>query len=155
MRQQIGQGLTIALLAGVTFFYPLLAPIPHRIDEVHLKMIRNGMSLAEVESIFGVPPGEYDSAEWDHEALLEAFGSRQTYGGFQWENEMTSWRSPRPIEWGIWQEEQKRCKGWTSRHGSFSVYFDTNGLVRSTGYSNCVRVVPPWERLRRFLKPNQ
>src|SRR5437870_2426231 len=57
-------GLLATLLVGIAFFYPLLAPIRHRIDPDHFKSIRDGMSLPQVEAIIGVPPGEY-GAETD------------------------------------------------------------------------------------------
>jgi len=69
MKKRFRRGLLVALVALVAFFYPLLAPTPHRIDETHFKLIEQGMSRAQVEAIFGVPPGEYDWAEADGAAL--------------------------------------------------------------------------------------
>lgn len=69
MRHRIRRGMLAALIAGVTFFYPLLAPTPHRIDDAHLQQILPGMTRAQVEAIFGAPPGEYDWAEADGSAL--------------------------------------------------------------------------------------
>src|SRR5947207_1673873 len=63
MKHRIRRGSLVALIAGITFFYPLLAPTPHRIDETHFSLVEKGMSRAEIEAIFGVPPGEYDWAE--------------------------------------------------------------------------------------------
>jgi hypothetical protein len=154
MKHRIGRGLTVVAVAGITFFYPLLAPTPHRIDEAHLKMIRNGMSLAEVESIFGVPPGEDDSAEWDLKAAmadLEQTEWRITFGNFN--PYVVSCIAP--IDSIVLDEELKRRKKWVSCNGSFSVQLDTSGLVSSTWHSKFVRIVPPWERLRRFLKSDQ
>src|SRR5262245_49350491 len=65
MKRRFRRGMLAALIAGVTFFYPLLAPTPHRIDEAHFRQIQPGMTRAQVEAIFGAPPGEYDWAEAD------------------------------------------------------------------------------------------
>jgi len=69
MKKRIRRGLLMTLVAVVAFFYPLLAPMPHRVDETHFNLIEKGMSRAQVEAIFGVPPGEYDWAESDGSAL--------------------------------------------------------------------------------------
>jgi succinate dehydrogenase flavin-adding protein (antitoxin of CptAB toxin-antitoxin module) len=69
IKHRIRRGMLAALIAGVTFFYPLLAPTPHRIDEAHFRQIQAGMTRAQVEAIFGAPPGEYDWAEADGSAL--------------------------------------------------------------------------------------
>jgi len=69
MKRRFRRGMLAALIAGVTFFYPLLAPMPHRIDEAHFRQIQPGMTRAQVEAIFGAPPGEYDWAEADGSAL--------------------------------------------------------------------------------------
>jgi hypothetical protein len=50
----------VTALALITFLYPLGAPPRHRIDERHFKLIRPGMTEAEVEAIFGAPAGVYD-----------------------------------------------------------------------------------------------
>ena len=60
MRRYLKHGVPVGLFLLVTLFYPLLAPTPHRIDEAHFKQIRIGMTLEEVASIFGAPPGKYD-----------------------------------------------------------------------------------------------
>src|SRR5215475_126609 len=61
MKRRLSQCLMIVLLATITLFFPLLAS-PHRIDEAHRDLIREGLTAAEVESIFGVPAGTYDWA---------------------------------------------------------------------------------------------
>src|SRR5262245_44743117 len=55
--------LIALFLISLLGLYPLLAPPPHRIDQAHCDLIKKGMTKDEVESIFGVPPGEYDFAE--------------------------------------------------------------------------------------------
>src|SRR5207247_6651410 len=62
MKCRFGRGLLLALLLMILFFYPMLAPPAHRIDADHYALIRNGMSLDEVERILGVPAGRYDWA---------------------------------------------------------------------------------------------
>jgi hypothetical protein len=62
--------LLLVLVAIVIGFYPLLAPTPHRIDQAHFELIQDGMTKADVEAIFGVPPGQYDWAEADSVAHL-------------------------------------------------------------------------------------
>ena len=49
MKRRFGRGLLVALLLMILFFYPMLAPPVHRIDADHYALIRNGMSLDEVE----------------------------------------------------------------------------------------------------------
>jgi len=44
---------------------PLLAPTPHR-DRSQVDLIRPGMTLADVEALFGVPAGNYDWAQTNH-----------------------------------------------------------------------------------------
>jgi hypothetical protein len=53
-------------------FYPLLAPTPHRIDQAHFELIQNGLTRADVEAIFGVPPGQHD---WAEPESLHKYGS--------------------------------------------------------------------------------
>lgn len=63
MRRFISPFLLIASVVVVLGFYPLLAPTPHRIDQAHFELIKQGMAKADVEAIFGVPAGQYDWAE--------------------------------------------------------------------------------------------
>jgi hypothetical protein len=60
--QRLLRPTTTVLRMGTPLLYPLLAPPPHRIDEAHFQLIAEGMTEAEVEAIFGVPAGSYDSA---------------------------------------------------------------------------------------------
>jgi hypothetical protein len=69
------QLLLALLIASITFFYPLLAPTPHRIAQAHADLIIAGMTKEQVEAIFGVPEGSYDWAEHEihpvHLRLIE------------------------------------------------------------------------------------
>src|SRR5262245_63526578 len=65
--------LLAALIASITFFYPLLAPSPHRIDPDHFEFIVAGMTKEQVEAIFGVPAGKYDWAEDDSQPRLHFY----------------------------------------------------------------------------------
>src|SRR5262245_10856951 len=64
MKNRIGRGLVVVFLGVTTLLMPLLVS-SHRIDEAHRNLIREGMTAAEVESIFGVPAGTYDWAVQD------------------------------------------------------------------------------------------
>src|SRR5262245_12472544 len=79
MKSRFSLGLLAALIAGITLFYPLLAPTPHRIDEAHFKLIEKGMSLAQVEAIFGVPSGNYDWAEGPIDPVERYFGRQKSW----------------------------------------------------------------------------
>src|SRR5204863_125863 len=103
------RGLLIALVAVVTFFYPLLTPTPHRIDETHVSLIDKGMSRAQVEAIFGVPPGQYDWPEGESAAL-------RYY----------------PVTSLIIPARPWKIETWTSRHGSFGIQFDEHDHVTWT-----------------------
>jgi hypothetical protein len=58
--------LLASLIASLAFIYSLLAPPIHRIDKDHAELIKQGMTYAKVESIFGQPPGNYDWAVADN-----------------------------------------------------------------------------------------
>ena len=50
------------LAVAVAGFLALwLATTQHRINENSVKLIQNGMTQAEIEVVFGVPPGDYSS----------------------------------------------------------------------------------------------
>jgi hypothetical protein len=136
--------LLAALIVLITFLYPLLAPTPHRIDPAHADLIVRGMTKEQVETIFGVPAGEYDWAEaagglalWHYRGRLALRLSRENLVARR--NRAvavaTNVRGPIPVS----------ILTWTSRHGSFAVWFDDNDLV-STNAMTEVRIVPPWQR---------
>ena len=135
-------GCTLVAVLGL---YPLLAPPAHRIDQAHAARIVNGMTMDQVEAIFGVPAGGYDWAEPKANMLvlidIDFLGAIQFVGAplvpdeptvdLHFPNRVAAW-SGGP-SWS-----------WTSRHGFFSVAFDPQGRVVSTGMSDEVRIVPPW-----------
>jgi hypothetical protein len=129
------------LIVSITFFYPLLAPTPHRIDKSHCDLIVRGMTQDQVESIFGVPAGQYDWAEDDDAAryrlymrLMRAADERE---------------ASRYVVLGLSHDISRRLRSnqiWTSRHGSFTVWFGEDQRVLSTDAWTAVRIVPPWQR---------
>lgn len=50
-------------VVGVVLAYPLLTPVVHRIDDGHFNLIHPGMTVDQVEAIFGVSAGSYGSTE--------------------------------------------------------------------------------------------
>jgi hypothetical protein len=139
--------LLVSLVAGIAFFYPLLAPPAHRIDPAHFELIKNGMTAADVAAILGASAGRYDGAEPDYEQL-HAYGfvprSRTIMLGGTKRLRYTL----TPIR--LWDLDGVTIAQWVSRHGVFTINFDSDGTVRSK-QSGEARIVPPWERLRRFL----
>jgi hypothetical protein len=154
----------LILFVVIALFFPLLAPPPHRIDEEHFALIRKGMTEAEVEAIFGVPEGSYNWAVGDPEfslwmdVLVEleyvqqqaviVLNEREFNREFsrktrQW---FTPWAS-----WVMQRGDVRNVKTWISRHGSFYVATNSNGLVVSKGQMGKPRIEPPWQRWwRRF-----
>lgn len=119
----------------------LLAPRPHRIDVEHFKLIQPGMSRAEVEAIFGAPAGKYDWAEADDSAV---FTRTVTGASFSPDGR-------RLVLAGTTRgfSTIRFCTGgmmdWVSRHGAFSVHFDSAGRVSWCG-AWPARILPPWQR---------
>ena len=159
------QGLLATLLVGITFFYPLLAPIRHRIDPAHFQLIQDGMTPDRVEAIFGVPEGKY-GAETD--ATMDRFmlilmhdyhvGSRSRRNLLEVKKRLDDpspsaieailelHSSPPPLDW-------RRVRTWTSPRGTISVGFDHENRVYLKHSSADVRVVPPWQRWwRSYVK---
>jgi hypothetical protein len=141
--------LVLVLVAIVIGFYPLLAPTSHRIDPAHFELIQEGMSRADVEAIFGVPPGQYDWAEPDpaylkraklvsaiHMAINRAEMRYAAASSVQ-----QSFRSALLV-----RDEPTTRETWGGRHGIFAVRFGPDGTVVSTSGPQRVRMVPPWQR---------
>jgi hypothetical protein len=135
--------LLLAAVAGVGFVYPLLAPTPHRIDQNHFELIKDGMTMAEVEAIFGVPAGRYDWAEPDSVGrvriwmalgqAVQAQQGRDTHLGIRFLTGVKTFSDGGVNEM------------WVSRHGAFTVHFDANDRVAWKSEDG-VRIVPPWQR---------
>jgi hypothetical protein len=119
------RGLLLILFVAVTFFFPLSAPIPHRIDGVHRFLIERGMTEAEVEGIFGVPAGSYDGAIVEEDRLLG-------------DSSLFLLKMVRNAH---------HCKVWSGRHGAVCICFDKQGRVLMLMSNHFkTRVVLPWER---------
>ena len=155
--------LIAALLVGLLGFYPLLAPPIHRIDKAHAELIKHGMTYAEVETIFGQPPGNYDWAVADQGVIrlwyvatgasvnttnttfaIGAAGSNTLWA----DGTLTSLarqRQARYVTTLFLASTGGNTKTWTSRHGTCTVFFDNDGLVSGTitEWGN-TRVEPPW-----------
>jgi len=147
MRHRFRRGMLAALIAGVTFFYPLLAPTPHRIDETHFRQIQPGMTRAQVEAIFGAPPGEYDWAESDGDGFLLLIDSGLIAMGGETANHYH-------VTSAILNRDPNHQSIWTSRHGTFGIYFGENERVSWTNHRSEVRIVPPWQRAWQWWKSN-
>jgi hypothetical protein len=136
--------LLLALLALVTGFFPLLAPTPHRIDQVHFELIQAGMTKSQVEAIFGVPCGQYDWAEAEPPALWS--GSFSLLSGdrlFVSYPASGNLGSLGVIDFVGFYTASER---WVSRHGEFVIHFDGDDRVVGKGGDGGVRIVPPWQR---------
>ena len=126
----LGSGIVaMAAVAGLAFW--LTAP-KHRIHEESIGLIEAGMSQAEVEAIFGVPPGDYSSntanAAWIPTSLSNSL----------------------KLTFIVPEGEQQTWKG---ENVSVTVVF--NPLVVEKPYVIWVRVVAPSEpffaKIRRWL----
>jgi hypothetical protein len=138
--RRLSRLLMLALLAVVAGFYPLLAPTPHRIDQTHFDLIEPRMTVANVEAIFGVPPGSYDWAEqhpYYFGLVIDRFGFDIGL--------------PNPPGEVLRESEPVLWQAWISRHGAFTVAFDSQGrAVRK--HQNDTRIVPPWQRWWKAIR---
>src|SRR5882672_2689865 len=123
MKCRCSGGLVLALLLIILFFYPMLAPPVHRIDADHYALIRNGMSLDEVELVFGVPAGHYDWAVRKNPRLFVA-----------------------PMI-----TNEVRQVSWISRHGVGTVWFDEQMRVVGKSSWGETSVEPPWHNWRKWF----
>ena len=135
-------------------------------------MIVQGLTRAQVESVLGVPAGNYDWAESDRVLLW----SEVTFlSGSTIINEVPllgmekrtaevligSSGSSRPALQGaianavsgstvrIWGFGSHSQATWTGRHGALTVWFDDQERVISTSFSPDVKIVPPWKKWRK------
>lgn len=158
MRRFISPFLLIASVVVVLGFYPLLAPTPHRIDQAHFELIKQGMAKADVEAIFGVPSGEYDWAESEsHAHLVRALAAIRLEEAKILERaaaaEHTADLRRRLLaEARAFYLVAEVSETWVSRHGAFTVQFDENNRVDSTNGGHGVRIVPPWQRWWRQFR---
>jgi hypothetical protein len=114
--------LAAAGLAGYVGWLWLAIP-PHRINVATFRGIQHGMTLAEVEAILGVPPGDYRdrTAGWPVGALFLRN-----------------------------DEDQPVKQEWHSDEASIGAYFNKQGRYVGGG---CVNFEPPtlFQRLRAWL----
>jgi hypothetical protein len=161
MKCRFGRGLLVALLLTILFFYPLQAPPPHRIDADHYALIRNGMSLDEVELILGVPAGRYDWAVPKSPSIV-------IWDSFSTDNVPTisgivDARSASPTTFvsavdfdyadvvfsGSRVGRQVR---WIGRHGAGTIWFDDQWrVVGKSGWGE-TNLEPPWHNWRNWFK---
>ena len=163
MKRRIGRAAVVLATVTILFFYPFVAPPAHRIDEAHFRLIKGGMTQAEVEGIFGVRCGEYDwcvassSGQW---IQLWAYNTEPNQ----------RWNVNAPAESRIvfladnqaafvhdsWNNQNpNNNQTWTSRHGVFYVVFDGQGRVIVTGTLGEARREYPWSRWWRQLTGKQ
>src|SRR5262245_17389059 len=147
MRRRWNRMLLAALIASIMFFYPLLAPTPHRIDQAHADLIVRGMTQEQVEAIFGVPAGEYDWAQEEADSRVRLKIARLYRSVHASRFAVKRAEDGSVISYLVHSIHQSRTSlTWTSRHGTFMVWFDDNDLVHSTNSWTEVRIVPPWQR---------
>jgi hypothetical protein len=161
-------GFIVTLLG----LYPLLAPPIHRIDKDHAELIKQGMTYAEVESVFGQPPGNYDWAVadeaniwvWDVAtgAKLRGLNSYSTLVIDGFSSDSSLWGEAATITlpsrtktrtyttWLLGARFGVNAKSWTSRHGTCTIFFDeelrVTGSMTDWGHT---RVEPPWLKWRQ------
>jgi hypothetical protein len=144
MRSFLSRVALIVLLAAVTLVYPILAPPPHRIDQAHYDLVRDGMTLEEVEAIFGVPAGQYDWAAADYSVIWHDIGITNTLNSGATYDITVGFRTL-PIP------EALADMRWVSRHGAFTFSFNGQGRLASRSAWHTVRIDPPWQRWWRAV----
>jgi hypothetical protein len=135
--------LVLALAVAVIFAFPLLAPTPHRVDQSHFDLVQDGMTMAQAETIFGVPAGNYDWAEQDFDLLtLDVSRGTMSIATFFSEADRQKHRGIAVIGG---KGERLAPETWISRHGTFTLAFDSEGkVIHKHQYK--ARVASPWQR---------
>ena len=150
MKRRCGRGLVIILLAAITLFFPLLVS-RHRIDEAHRDLIREGMTVAEVEDIFGAPPGAYDWAVADNDPAVQ-WAIYKAYMYLARDERQKADGKPAVLVVGSRHREHEslalsdHMQTWTSRHGSVTIGFNDSGRLTWVGGWHTTHVQPPWQR---------
>lgn len=154
MRRCLPRFALLALLVFVTFFYPLLAPTAHRIDQAHFDLIKGGMTKAEVEAIFGVPAGEYDWASVGMPPALFDIVKSQPHVGWSIQTTEGTLRS-RASDSGN-SHERTIPHVWLGRHGVCTIHIDNRQRATEFRYFwPHVEVEPPWNRWWARLRNQQ
>lgn len=150
MKGRLGRAALVLGVLMTTLAYPLLAPPAHRIDRGHLARIMPGMSEADVEGIFGVPPGDYDWVVQDEKLRIE------TLIGLDGEifdkvgvNQLAFSGRTMIVCAQHGGRGMMTFKTWSSRYGVFQVAFNEDGRVAATGAWGDVR--PVWRVWREKL----
>jgi hypothetical protein len=135
----------LALLVIVTFFYPLLAPTAHRIDQAHFDLIKDGMTKAEVEAILSVRAGKYDWATADEWFVY--------VGAYEAADQGIGICSLPVIQSAFDSDEPGQPSLWVGRHGACAIHFDHRQRVTARrSFSPQIRIEPPgknwWAKLR-------
>lgn len=120
-------GLLLGLAVAGFVTIRLATAERHRINDESFKKIVVGMTLEEVESIFGVPAGDYNTSR------VLILGHDQS-GDERWIN-----KNPAHI--------------WMSNNGIYWIYFDDAGRVAAMEYGfPFIEVKESWlEKLRHWL----
>jgi hypothetical protein len=150
MKRHIPRTLVLIATIMLLFLYPLIAPPAHRIDEAHLALIYPGMTEADVQGIFGVPPGAYNWSVGDERSIWIETGAYQWSGraALQTDGHIVTMLDADDVTFlPKWKPSNTRySRTWISRHGVFFVTFDTRGRVTHTGTLGPSRREPPWTR---------
>jgi len=142
--------LLLVLVLLVTCFYPLLAPPHHRIDKAHFDQIHEGMTLADVEAIFGVSAGSYDWAVQSDSSIYFILSLAQVELETRLRVQIELQAAPSSVE-RLPTEPVGRYQNWISRHGSFAVLLDPCGSVVRKFDLGATRIEPPWQRWWRLM----
>jgi hypothetical protein len=160
----------VVLVVGITGIYPLVAPPCHRIDNQHFQRIKKGMTRTQVETIFGVPSGEYGAevnAELMRRQIAEELMDEATEVFVARLLRMSAPNAGLPSDLQkVSHDVRERIEItkvdltvpldqlslWTSRRGAVAVLFDSNGCVRAQSFRDQVRVLTMWEYLKRIFK---
>jgi hypothetical protein len=140
MRRSVSRLLLIAFVAAVVGLYPLLAPTAHRIDQERFELIQEGMTRADVEALFGAPPGRYDGADAKLDHFYIMFAKGQVMAMDADFSLAANWPA------ALHRAARSAVSAtWVSRHGAFTVAFDDHDRLAWKSSSGSL-VVPPWQR---------
>ena len=130
----------LALIAVAGYMALWLTAPRFRISEESAKLIKKGMTQAEVEAVLGVPPGDYSVTHRGNQTIHH-FNEIGLTGD--------PWRDKLPLGY-----QRKR---WLSEGWGIDVLFDPGGNVE--GLRNIIAVgkteVSLLARIRRWLRPPQ
>jgi hypothetical protein len=107
------------------------------------------MTEAEVEAIFGVPAGGYDSAVQNKQMQINVL--IPTPDDIDDKIPVDQLAFSGQVMFISKRHGPTHFKSWFSRHGVFHVAFDQEGLVAATGSWGKTEVTPPWQRLWQKL----